>query len=118
MTQTAKNFLPTSMPAHRSMIAGIMDRSLAGARQRLPVYKLFCEPKLIPGYVPRRPNQVHLRGFHHHYAERLTCSSATIFPQHCWRFHSPGWPKAMRGSSAAKTLLAADEHGLTQIEAS
>jgi hypothetical protein len=34
----------------------------AEACRRLSVYKLFCEPKLIPGCVLRRPNQVHPRG--------------------------------------------------------
>lgn len=34
----------------------------AEACQRLPVYKLFYEPKLIPGCAPRWPSQVYLGG--------------------------------------------------------
>src|SRR6266480_2763704 len=45
-------------------------------------YKLFCEPKLILGCALRRPNQVHLRGLRHHYAERFTCSSYRQYRSH------------------------------------
>ena len=48
ITQTARNFLPTSMPAHRSITAEIIRLLRLGLAGVYP-YKLFCEPKLILG---------------------------------------------------------------------
>jgi hypothetical protein len=59
------------------------------------LHTLFYESYLIPGCVPRRPNQVHPQGFRHHYAERFTCLSASIFPP--WTSRSFSFPRVAEG---------------------
>ena len=105
-TQTTINFLPTSMPAQHSNTAGIIFASCPGRRPTLmQLYKLFREPKLILGCVPHRPDQVHPRGFCHHYAERSLrpgSTSLTPFASRCTHrnFHVLRVAvTAMRGSS-------------------
>jgi hypothetical protein len=100
ITHTASSFLPTSIAAPRSITAEIITFSFRLERTGAYPDKLFCEPKLILGFALRRPNQVHHRGFRHHYAEWFTCSSFCQYPS--IRFHVLGWlaSPAITGSSA------------------
>src|SRR5882724_1654484 len=51
------------MPAQHSSTAEIIFASCPKRRPTLTTHKLFREPKLNLGYVQRRPDQVHHRGY-------------------------------------------------------
>ncbi len=106
----ARDFLPTSMPAHRSITAGIITFSCSRLRRAgVYPYKLLCERKLIPGCALRRPARFILGA-----CASITLNSRLPQPRHDYApvFMFQGGRQAMRVypllPSETCWLLAAD----------